>query len=119
MFFVSFLQDAAEQGRIQGALYSVSALASALGPYLMRGVYHYTKDGAFMGPGSMFIVGAGAYIIAIYCSYLLPVRLPSFSKFHQVEYGIFVSYMSIFCFFVCFGSDGGKFKKETRCGPCV
>jgi DHA1 family tetracycline resistance protein-like MFS transporter len=64
--------EACEQGRIQGALYSLSALASALGPITLRFVYHYTKDGAFLGPGSMFIVAAGLYLVAVYCAYLLP-----------------------------------------------
>jgi hypothetical protein len=40
----------------------------------MRWVYHYTKDGEWMGPGSMFIVAASLYVIAMYCAYLLPVR---------------------------------------------
>jgi hypothetical protein len=66
--------DESEQGRIQGALYSLSALASALGPMTLRFVYHFTKDGAFVGPGSMFIFAAGLYVIASYCAYLLPVR---------------------------------------------
>ncbi|GKY96168.1 hypothetical protein MPSEU_000576600 [Mayamaea pseudoterrestris] len=64
--------EASEQGRIQGALYSLSALASALGPVTLRFVYHYTKDGAFLGPGSMFIVAAGLYLVAVYCAHLLP-----------------------------------------------
>ena len=64
--------EPSEQGRIQGALYSLSALASALGPVTLRFVYHYTKDGAFLGPGSMFVVAAGLYLIAVYCAYLLP-----------------------------------------------
>lgn len=64
--------EPSEQGRIQGALYSLSAVASALGPVTLRSVYHYTKDGAFLGPGSMFIVAAGLYLIAVYCAYLLP-----------------------------------------------
>jgi DHA1 family tetracycline resistance protein-like MFS transporter len=64
--------EPSEQGRIQGALYSLSALASALGPVTLRSIYHYTKDGAFLGPGSMFVVAAGLYLIAVYCAYLLP-----------------------------------------------
>lgn len=46
-----------------------------MGPTMMRWVYHYTKDGAWMGPGSMFLVAASLYTIAVYCSYLLPVRI--------------------------------------------
>jgi DHA1 family tetracycline resistance protein-like MFS transporter len=66
--------ESSEQGRIQGALYSLSALASALGPIALRCVYHYTKDGALFGPGSMFIFAAGLYLIAVYCAFSLPVR---------------------------------------------
>ena len=66
--------EQSEQGRIQGALYSLSALASALGPLLMRFVYHYTKDGALLGPGSMFVAASFLYLIAVYCAYELPVR---------------------------------------------
>ena len=61
-----------EQGRIQGALYSLSSLASALGPMMLRYVYHQTKDGGGFGKGTMFIFGAGLYLIATVCAYLLP-----------------------------------------------
>ena len=64
----------AEQGRIQGALYSLQAVASAAGPMALRTIYHFTKDGAFLGPGSMFIFAGCLYMIAVYCAYLLPVR---------------------------------------------
>jgi len=40
----------------------------------MRFVYHYTKDGSFLGPGSMFVAAATLYLVAIYCAYALPVR---------------------------------------------
>jgi len=65
--------EPSEQGRIQGALYSLSALASAFGPMAMRFVYHYTKDGAFLGPGSMFVAASALYLVAVYCAYALPV----------------------------------------------
>jgi DHA1 family tetracycline resistance protein-like MFS transporter len=63
-----------EQGRIQGALYSLSALASASGPVVLRWVYQYTRDGAFLGPGSMFIAAAILDAMAVLCAYALPVR---------------------------------------------
>lgn len=69
-----FAQERSEQGRIQGALYSLSALAGATGPMVMRWVYHYTKDGSFVGPGSMFIVAALLDAFAVLCAYALPVR---------------------------------------------
>lgn len=55
-------------------MYSVSAIGSAIGPLIMRVMYHYTKDGQWMGPGSMFILAAGVNSIAVYCAYGLPVR---------------------------------------------
>ncbi|KAL7535366.1 hypothetical protein ACHAXR_006446, partial [Thalassiosira sp. AJA248-18] len=64
--------DELEQGRIQGALYSLSSLASALGPMMLRYVYHQTKDGGGYGKGTMFIFGAGLYVVAAVCAWLLP-----------------------------------------------
>ncbi|KAL3930478.1 MAG: hypothetical protein SGARI_004474, partial [Bacillariaceae sp.] len=42
--------EPSEQGRIQGALYSLQALASGLGPVSLKFVYSKTKDSA-LGPG--------------------------------------------------------------------
>jgi len=64
--------DELEQGRIQGALYSLSSLASAVGPMMLRYVYHKTKNGSGFGKGSMFIFGAGLYLIATVCAWMLP-----------------------------------------------
>lgn len=68
-------QEQSEQGRIQGALFSLKALASAAGPIAMRFVYHYTESGALFGPGTMFVAAAFVYLIAVYCAYELPVSL--------------------------------------------
>ena len=64
--------DELEQGRIQGALYSLSSLASAVGPMMLRYVYSRTKDGGGFGKGTMFIFGAGLYLVAVVCAWLLP-----------------------------------------------
>lgn len=64
--------DEMEQGRIQGALYSLQALASALGPLLLRYVYNMTKDGGGYGRGTMFIFGAGLYLVAAMFAFALP-----------------------------------------------
>ncbi|KAL3793349.1 hypothetical protein HJC23_003859 [Cyclotella cryptica] len=64
--------DEIEQGRIQGALYSLSSLASAVGPILLRYIYHRTKDNALYGKGTMFVFGSGLYVIATFCAYVLP-----------------------------------------------
>jgi Major Facilitator Superfamily len=61
-----------EQGLIQGALYSLQAIASGLGPMIMRAVYHFTKDGAFFGAGSMFVVAGGIMMIAVGLAHDLP-----------------------------------------------
>jgi len=66
------LQGESEQGRIQGALYSLQSLASALGPVSLRWVYHYTKDGALLGPGTMFVFASFLYLVAIGFALLLP-----------------------------------------------
>jgi len=70
--------DELEQGRIQGALYSLSSLASAIGPMMLRYVYHQTKNGGgfgrgkIYGRGTMFVFGAFLYLIATFCAWLLP-----------------------------------------------
>ena len=64
--------DESEQGRIQGALYSLSALASGLGPILLRIVYSHTKDLPYPGPGSMFIFAAFLFLVATGFAFALP-----------------------------------------------
>jgi len=60
-----------EQGRIQGALYSLQALASGIGPVALRYVYSKTQHTA-IGPGTMFIFAAGLYLIAVCIACALP-----------------------------------------------
>lgn len=74
-----------EQGRIQGALYSLQALASGVGPMLLRGVYHYTKDTTFPGPGAMFTFAGFLYIIAAGFAFALPKDKANSSKRHSQE----------------------------------
>jgi hypothetical protein len=75
LFPIAIVQEPSEQGRIQGALSSLSALAAAVGPLAMRSVYQVTKnDSSYFGPGSMFLLAALMYLVAVYCAYLLPVR---------------------------------------------
>lgn len=71
-----------EQGRIQGALYSVQAISSGLGPTLMRQVYGWSQDGTgiLWGPGTMFLFASLFYVIAVVCAWQLPV-----SPFRQKE----------------------------------
>ena len=65
-------QDESEQGRIQGALYSLSALASGVGPVLLRIVYRHTKDMPYPGPGMMFIFASFLYLVATCFACALP-----------------------------------------------
>mmetsp|Transcript_1108 Transcript_1108/g.1989 ORF Transcript_1108/g.1989 Transcript_1108/m.1989 type:complete len:267 (-) Transcript_1108:2796-3596(-) len=60
-----------EQGRIQGALYSLQALAAGLGPVALKFVYSQTKDGP-LGPGSMFLFASGLYLVAVVIACSLP-----------------------------------------------
>mmetsp|Transcript_7815 Transcript_7815/g.14733 ORF Transcript_7815/g.14733 Transcript_7815/m.14733 type:complete len:603 (+) Transcript_7815:1660-3468(+) len=59
-----------EQGRIQGALYALSSLASAVGPCLLRLAYQVTKDTS--QPGSFFLVASAFFVIATVCAWSLP-----------------------------------------------
>lgn len=38
----------------------------------MRYVYHLTVDGAFLGPGSMFVFASALSLVAAGCAYALP-----------------------------------------------
>eukprot|EP00567_Pseudictyota_dubia_P003789 CAMPEP_0197446878 /NCGR_PEP_ID=MMETSP1175-20131217/11697_1 /TAXON_ID=1003142 /ORGANISM="Triceratium dubium, Strain CCMP147" /LENGTH=542 /DNA_ID=CAMNT_0042978047 /DNA_START=56 /DNA_END=1684 /DNA_ORIENTATION=+ len=69
-----------EQGRIQGALYSLSSLASAVGPVSLRVVYHFTKDNPFPGPGTMFIFGGLLYLLGSFIACALPKEQTNSSK---------------------------------------
>ncbi len=52
-----------EQGRVQGALLALNALAGAVGPVSMNWVYAKTKDGTHkpFGPGTMFLLSSALY----------------------------------------------------------
>lgn len=55
-----------EQGQVQGALLALNALAGALGPLAMNGVYEQTKD------GTMFLVSSALYFAGFAAIYALP-----------------------------------------------
>lgn len=61
-----------EQGRIQGALFAMNAIANALGPLSMDYIYHKTKDTSY-GPGFMWIFAAGLYFIGLIFVTFIPV----------------------------------------------
>ncbi len=60
-----------EQGRIQGALYSLQALASGVGPVLLRYIYSQAKE-SFLGPGAMFVFAGMLYLVAVLVACALP-----------------------------------------------
>jgi len=61
-----------EQGRIQGALYAASCLASAIGPIMLRFVYYGAETEHFLGSGVMFVAAAVLDIVAVMVSCVLP-----------------------------------------------
>jgi DHA1 family tetracycline resistance protein-like MFS transporter len=63
--------EESEQGRIQGALYSLQALASGLGPATLKFVYSKTKD-SVLGPGAMFVFAGCLYLVAVAIACSLP-----------------------------------------------
>ncbi len=60
-----------ELGRVQGALYALSSLASATGPPLLRIAYQATKETKY--PGSFFLIAAAFFVVATVCGWALPV----------------------------------------------
>lgn len=60
--YASRSASANEQGRVQGALFALNALANAAGPMVLEQVYDRTKNGHnFLGPGAMFLCASGLY----------------------------------------------------------
>lgn len=63
-----------EQGRIQGALSALSALAEAIGPVFINYVY---RNWHFCGQGTMFVVAAGLYLLGAISVYYIPPKTSS------------------------------------------
>jgi len=51
-----------EQGRIQGALFSLTSIAEAFGPLSFNFIYHHFD---YTGPGTMFLFGAAVYLVGL------------------------------------------------------
>jgi MFS transporter, DHA1 family, tetracycline resistance protein len=67
--------SAMEQGRLQGALFALNAVASAVGPLTMQWIYHETKHATRrLGPGTMFYYGAILYVTAAVLAMRIPTR---------------------------------------------
>jgi hypothetical protein len=73
-----------EQGRIQGALYSIQAVASGIGPVLMRFVENHAKDSS-LGSGSMFIFASCVQVVALFFAFALPKDKCNSKKSDQVS----------------------------------
>ena len=73
-----------EQGRIQGALYSVKALAAGVGPALLQWVYSKTSGGDrwYKGPGTMFLFAGGLFLVAVGLALALPNDKTNTSRKH-------------------------------------
>merc|ERR1719491_1046113 len=81
-----------EQGRIQGALFSVQALASGIGPAILQFVYSKTKDidnnTLFrFGPGTMWYCASFLYFIAVGLALTLPNDKANTSSRHGGTHG--------------------------------
>mmetsp|Transcript_30863 Transcript_30863/g.33190 ORF Transcript_30863/g.33190 Transcript_30863/m.33190 type:complete len:580 (-) Transcript_30863:20-1759(-) len=60
-----------KQGQIQGCLFSLNAVAGALGPIIMNYIYEDTKSSSF-GPGTMFIFASFLYFLGTIAVYMIP-----------------------------------------------
>ncbi|ETV96171.1 hypothetical protein H310_10371 [Aphanomyces invadans] len=60
-----------EQGRVQGALYAVRALASATGPLAYSALYSASQGGSVASESSPFILSLALYVVATGVSCLL------------------------------------------------
>lgn len=61
-----------EQGRIQGALFALTAMADAIGPVTLEHIYRHTK--ATLGPGTMFVFASCCYFLGTIFVALLPIQ---------------------------------------------
>ncbi len=66
----SNIAEQSEQGRIQGALFALSSLASAIGPAVLSATYQKSKNTNL--PGSFFLVSTFFYFIAVSFACALP-----------------------------------------------
>lgn len=81
----SFNGAAHEQGILQGAVSSISALADGFGPMILKYVYDATKDGALLGPGTMFFVGTALFLISAYYAFTLPAEQANSKRRNSVS----------------------------------
>ncbi|KAL3923105.1 MAG: hypothetical protein SGILL_001844 [Bacillariaceae sp.] len=63
--------DPSEQGRIQGALFSIQAVSAGIGPAAMRAVDSMARQRGW-SPGSMFFFAAFLQFLALCCACRLP-----------------------------------------------
>jgi len=61
-----------EQGRVQGAFFALEAIADAVGPVILQGIYNQTENTVRPGPGFMFVVAALIYAFGAIAACMLP-----------------------------------------------
>jgi len=68
-----------EQGRVQGALLGLNALAGAIGPVAMNWIYVQTRSGEHRhtGPGTMFVVASGLYLAGTFVACRIHAVFPA------------------------------------------
>ena len=76
--FASKSASVHEQGRVQGALFALNALANAVGPMLLEIVYDLTKNShTYLGPGTMFLCASFLYAVGTVLVSFVPVDASS------------------------------------------
>eukprot|EP00934_Nitzschia_sp_Nitz4_P006723 Nitzschia sp. Nitz4//scaffold336_size18528//12918//14618//NITZ4_008776-RA/size18528-snap-gene-0.2-mRNA-1//-1//CDS//3329548295//6713//frame0 len=71
-----------EQGRIQGALFSLQALAAGTGPVALRYIYSISQD-TILGPGTMFVCAGLFYLVAVLLACVLSSDRANSSRSHS------------------------------------
>jgi Na+/melibiose symporter-like transporter len=72
-----------EQGQVQGALFALNALGSAIGPLSMQFIYERTKDN--LGPGTMFLFASFLYFVGTVAVSFIPVEKETSSTSSEVD----------------------------------
>lgn len=63
-----------QQGALQGALFAVGALGSAIGPISMQFIYDRTENNPKLGPGTMFLFASFLYFLGTVAVSFIPVE---------------------------------------------
>lgn len=77
--------DVFQQGRIQGALFSVASLSNAVGPIVLTYIYHATKDFGYPAPGAFWLLGSFLYFIGCFIIKTLPKEHTDSISVHEED----------------------------------